>query len=549
MNESAKGTAGAGFGRFRRLGALAVLLAGLAGYAGTGFLLDDCLHLEQLAAAPGPANLEYGIDLDRLDLHLAAGPDAVAIRYFRPLTSLSLRIDHRLFGLRPGLFHLTNLMLHLVNAWLVLVLMRRLGLAPTAALAAALMWGVSFPAGLAAGWISGRSEVLAALCVLAAVIAAIRHLETRSAVWLTTASLLLALAVLAKETGLAGPVLVMIAAGAVRGRRPADANSAGRAALPVAMVGLLIVLPALRLWLGGLPQVPPPYAQPPISPAALGAAALKLEAYLIGALTGLPVLPLVQVEFLRDHWPAALVSAAALAGLGAALARRIPASESWRPAAWFLVAIAPSLWVMAVSLYLYLPLIGIAWLGGIAWQRSALARGWLVWLVVAGFAANAAFAACMVHMGRRAASAQADFEAVLASGRVQDVVLVDAPFWAYALPSRARLDDPSLSFRTHIVNFSPYLQPAGGSSVRWREPLACEISSLRGRYFASPLERFFLFGHEPCGEPRETAAFTMTCVGGSRPSTIELMFGPPLAEAGVAVLQFDRWRVRRLNPP
>jgi len=546
-----------GTDRLRTLGAMIVLLAGLAGNKGSGFLLDDCLHLERLATTTGIEGLDYVIDLDRLDLHLVAGPDSVTIRYFRPLTSLSLQIDYRLFGARPFVFHLVNLLLHLANVWLVLVLGRRLGLAPTPALVAALMWGVSLPAGLAAGWISARSELLAALFVLGSLVAALRFRDSRSLGWLLSASLLVALAGLAKESALVGPALVMIALGAFPRRSPPDEPGLeARVVLPVAMWGTVGVLLALRLWLVGLPQLPPPYAQPPTSLAAAGAMLSKAGVYLAGGLSGLPVLPFVHLAFLREHHFIALLLAALLAGVVWIFMRTVsapgpfPALRLW---AWFFVALAPALWVMSVSLYLYLPLIGLAWLFGFAWQRSRIIRLWLGWLVVVGLVGNVAFSACMVQLGQRVAAAQAVLDDLLAAGRVEDVILVDAPFWAYALPSRARLDDPSRCFRTHILNFSPYLQPASGSSVRWHGRRELELTTPGGHFFASPLERFFLFGNDPGREAMNTRAFSVTCRGGDagqpHPSSLDLVFDPSLPDSHVAILQFDRWRARRLILP
>ena len=44
--------------------------------------------------------------------------------YWRPLSWLSHMLDCQLFGLRPGLHHLTNLLFHLANSVLLLFILR-----------------------------------------------------------------------------------------------------------------------------------------------------------------------------------------------------------------------------------------------------------------------------------------------------------------------------------------------------------------------------------------------------------------------------------------
>jgi hypothetical protein len=535
------------------LAALLLVLLSLFSHVRSGFLLDDLLHLERISISAGIHKLDYSIDLDELALHLPPIREPITITYFRPLTSLSIAIDHHFFGLWPVAYHLGNLLLHLLNGCLVFVLGRRLGLLPVPALATAVMWAVSLPAGLAAGWISGRSELLTTFFILAASYAALRYRQAHSRKWLLGASCLLGLAVLSKESGLVGPALIMILLLGNRGGAPANS---GAPVLRISVLAALwvpvIVLVLLRLFLVGPPQLPEPYFQPPTSLAAIHTMALKEGLYLLGGMTGLPVLPFIQIEMLQSRWYATLLLVMAVAAGLWTLLRSVPRTAGLRPFCWFVVALLPGLWVMAVSIYLYLPLIGFAWLMGWGWQRSRFVRIWLGWLVAAGAATNLALGICAIDLGHRAEEAAAYVGDLLASGRITDLVLVDAPFWSYALPSSARLHDPSLTFRTHVINFSPFLQPAQGSTITWLGSHQCDITVSPRRLFASPLERFFLFGNDPCLDAREVSPFTFTCLGQDQddphPSSLRITLERSATATDLVLLQFDRWRLHRLLP-
>ena len=45
--------------------------------------------------------------------------------YWRPLLLMSFAIDYRLWGLAPFGFHLTNVLLHLIAAWLIFLLLNK----------------------------------------------------------------------------------------------------------------------------------------------------------------------------------------------------------------------------------------------------------------------------------------------------------------------------------------------------------------------------------------------------------------------------------------
>lgn len=120
--------------------------------------------------------------------------------YFRPLTVFSWAVDHALHGVNASGYHVTNVLLHVLNTWLLLLLLRRAGASTLAASVGAALWGMMPRLTEAVSWISGRTDALAASFVLGALLLGSRHGTWRSA----GASALLLCGLLSKEVALAG---------------------------------------------------------------------------------------------------------------------------------------------------------------------------------------------------------------------------------------------------------------------------------------------------------------------------------------------------------
>lgn len=141
----------------------ALLLVALVhlGSLGAGFVWDDQYLVLRNRTLSDPTFAR----LFQMDLWCCNG--GTASPYYRPLTSLSLLLDRRLWGLEPSGHHLTSLLLHLVAvAFVGLLGERRLG-APRAA-AAALVFGLHPIQQEAVVWVAARNDLLAAVGVLGA---------------------------------------------------------------------------------------------------------------------------------------------------------------------------------------------------------------------------------------------------------------------------------------------------------------------------------------------------------------------------------------------
>ncbi|QSQ13984.1 tetratricopeptide repeat protein [Myxococcus landrumensis] len=125
---------------------------------------------------------------------------SVSSGYYRPLVTLGYAVEYALWGGAAEGFHLTNLLLHLgVVAW-VFLLCRRGGASPLGAAVGAAAFGLFPRLTESVAWISGRTDVLAAFFMLAALLV-YQSTQARRR-WLSGGLLLLGL--LCKEVAVAG---------------------------------------------------------------------------------------------------------------------------------------------------------------------------------------------------------------------------------------------------------------------------------------------------------------------------------------------------------
>lgn len=185
--------------------------------------------------------------------------------FFRPLFILSYIIDSRLWGARPTGYHLTNVLLHGLNSYLVyglaLSLLRPQKLAEDSArrigLAAGLLFLLHPSHTEAVSWISGRADLLATLFSLAALLSYISYLGRRRGVYLLLSLFSFALALLSKESAASLP-FILFAVGFYFAATPERRDASYMPALktsalffPVLLLFVVIRRAALGAWLGG----------------------------------------------------------------------------------------------------------------------------------------------------------------------------------------------------------------------------------------------------------------------------------------------------------
>ncbi len=99
---------------------------------------------------------------------------------YTPIPLLSFALEYHVSGPSPALFHIVNLLLHLVNCLLVFWLLYRLSNQPVIAFVVSLLFGVHPLHVEAVAWIPGRKDLLFVLFYLAALIAYNRFLQLSS---------------------------------------------------------------------------------------------------------------------------------------------------------------------------------------------------------------------------------------------------------------------------------------------------------------------------------------------------------------------------------
>lgn len=141
----------------------------------------------------------------------------------RPLACLSLTVDFALFGTGPFGPHLGNLLLHLANAVLLLLTLRRALLSPNLrgrfdeahalriATVVAVLWVVHPMTAEAVAYATQRSTLLASAFLLLALFATVRaHGARRALGWRACGWLALACSMASKEDFVVGPLLVAL---------------------------------------------------------------------------------------------------------------------------------------------------------------------------------------------------------------------------------------------------------------------------------------------------------------------------------------------------
>jgi protein O-mannosyl-transferase len=134
----------------------------------------------------------------------------VALNY-HPLTMMSLMANARWFGMGPGSFIVTNVLIHSLNTVLVYWLANRLsGQNAWVAFFTALLWGIHPMHVESVVWVSERKDVLYTLFFLAACLTYLRYKDQNRASWFWATFGLFVLACLSKGMAVVLPVVLLL---------------------------------------------------------------------------------------------------------------------------------------------------------------------------------------------------------------------------------------------------------------------------------------------------------------------------------------------------
>ncbi len=282
------------------------------------------------------------------DAFAVLGPESRAV-FYRPVLWFSYLLDARIGGVRPGVYHATNLGLHLLACGLVYTLLRRLGHGLLLALGLALLLCVHPALASVVGWVPGRNDSLLAIFTLLSVLGLLHFLERPSAS--TGALVLLGVAgtLFTKESGIA-VLAVLPALAFVEVRR--DKRLLPRLLGLGAGVGALALCWTLlrRFALGDFPVgLGSPRENLPLVIVYLGKTFVPVQLSVYPSLADTSLLP-------------GFVGSVALAGLVFAL-RRDLLGRAGVGLVWYFAFLAPALLVpsetQGFEYRLYVPLIGL----------------------------------------------------------------------------------------------------------------------------------------------------------------------------------------------
>ncbi|HPS72829.1 MAG TPA: tetratricopeptide repeat protein [Bacteroidales bacterium] len=137
---------------------------------------------------------------------------------YNPLPILTFAIEKQFFGLDPGMYHLDNLLLHILNTLLVFFLARGLGLRLPGAFLLAMLFGIQPMRVESVAWVTERKDVLYGFFTLAALLCYTRWLDKGKRKWIVWTYLLFMISVFAKIQAVALP-LSLLAIDYFKGRR------------------------------------------------------------------------------------------------------------------------------------------------------------------------------------------------------------------------------------------------------------------------------------------------------------------------------------------
>lgn len=216
-----------------------------------GFVYDDVRLIVENSHVQTPDLWARAFSTHFWDISSTTSSPEV-LRLYRPLVTLSYQVNWILGHGQPWMFHLTNLLLHVLNVWLALTIALRLTKSRPLAIVSTLFFALHPTRSEAVIWVSGRPDLLMTLFVLITVQFAYwgRERGARPVAVLGVA-LSFCAALLNKEPALATPVFLL--ADAVAARRSARTWHLSMVAL-TALLGACYL--ALRHWL--LPVGSPP---------------------------------------------------------------------------------------------------------------------------------------------------------------------------------------------------------------------------------------------------------------------------------------------------
>ncbi len=214
--------------------AVAAVLLTLCAIAFGGALSSGFVNFDDNIYVYDNAAVKQGLTADGLATVFTEPTGSI----YQPLTMLSLMVDAQLWGLDPTGFHLTNLLLHLLCAWLLYWLLLGLTGSFWRSAAVAVLFAVHPLRVESVVWVTERKDVLSGVLFMLTLIAWRRYLRCPGVGRYAGVVILFGLGLLAKQTLVVLPVLLLLLDVWPLGRLRLSRQGGGGAASPTEPIGL-----------------------------------------------------------------------------------------------------------------------------------------------------------------------------------------------------------------------------------------------------------------------------------------------------------------------
>jgi protein O-mannosyl-transferase len=130
--------------------------------------------------------------------------------FYRPIQTLSFIIDSNIANGDLMIFHLSNLLLHIIACCLLLTVLKKMKLDPFISFLFTLIFAVHPLLSINLGWLPARGDLLITVFSLISFIVFIKYLDTNKIQYLIIHCLVLLLAFFSKETAVLFPLLILL---------------------------------------------------------------------------------------------------------------------------------------------------------------------------------------------------------------------------------------------------------------------------------------------------------------------------------------------------
>ena len=129
--------------------------------------------------------------------------------YFRPLQTVSFMLDAQVGGRQPFIYHLSNLLLHILTVIALFFFLKKIGIKIEISFLLSLFFSIHPLFTHAVAWIPARGDLLLGLFSLLSFITFLEYFESRNIKYFILHAFVFLIALLSKETAVLLPVLIL----------------------------------------------------------------------------------------------------------------------------------------------------------------------------------------------------------------------------------------------------------------------------------------------------------------------------------------------------